>query len=159
MKAITLIQPYASLVVDGRKRIETRSWPTRHRGKVAVHAGSKINRKECLRFGYNPDTIPRSAVLGTAIITDCVRFPHPKAPPDPYGNFARGRYGFILENVHKFSRPIPGAGWLNLWNWRRRPVTQAKIRHNAAAKAWAMRRTRLSQVGLKHLKKKIRSRR
>lgn len=38
MKAITLTQPYASLVAIGAKRVETRAWPTDHRGPLAVHA-------------------------------------------------------------------------------------------------------------------------
>lgn len=39
MKALTLHQPWASLVAVGAKTIETRSWPTKHRGPLAIHAG------------------------------------------------------------------------------------------------------------------------
>ncbi len=42
MKAITLTQPYASLVALGAKRIETRSWPTKYRGPLAIHAGAGL---------------------------------------------------------------------------------------------------------------------
>lgn len=38
MKAITLTQPWATLVAIGAKRIETRSWPTSYRGQLAIHA-------------------------------------------------------------------------------------------------------------------------
>lgn len=41
MKAITLYQPWASLVACGAKTFETRSWSTVHRGKLAIHAGKK----------------------------------------------------------------------------------------------------------------------
>jgi hypothetical protein len=41
MKAISLWQPWASLVAIGAKRIETRSWPTDHRGPIAIHAVTK----------------------------------------------------------------------------------------------------------------------
>lgn len=41
MKAITIKQPYASLIACGAKRIETRSWKTNYRGKLAIHAGMK----------------------------------------------------------------------------------------------------------------------
>jgi hypothetical protein len=44
MKAISLIQPWASLVVVGAKQIETRSWRTQHRGRVAVHASKKWDK-------------------------------------------------------------------------------------------------------------------
>lgn len=143
MKAITLIQPYASLIVDRRKRIETRSWPTRHQGKIAIHAGSRVDRKDCIRFGYDPEKVSRSAVLGTAYLVECVKFPNRKAPPDEYGNFRRGRYGFILKDVHRFARPVPVRGQLRLWHWRRKPPTPAEIRHNAAVKAWKTRRANM----------------
>jgi hypothetical protein len=42
MKALSLIQPWASLIVLGEKRIETRSWPTRHRGHLAIHANKNL---------------------------------------------------------------------------------------------------------------------
>jgi len=44
MKAITLRQPWASLIAIGEKRIETRSWPTKYRGPLAVHAAKSITR-------------------------------------------------------------------------------------------------------------------
>ncbi|HWR07118.1 ASCH domain-containing protein [Sporomusa sp.] len=39
MKAITILQPFASLIACGAKQIETRSWPTKYRGPIAIHAG------------------------------------------------------------------------------------------------------------------------
>ena len=39
MKAITILQPYASLIVAGAKQYETRSWDTPYRGIIAIHAG------------------------------------------------------------------------------------------------------------------------
>lgn len=44
MKAITIIQPWATLIAIGAKRFETRSWATTHRGPIAIHAGKKIDR-------------------------------------------------------------------------------------------------------------------
>jgi hypothetical protein len=42
MKALTLTQPYATLVAIGAKRIETRSWSTRYRGPLAIHAAKSL---------------------------------------------------------------------------------------------------------------------
>jgi hypothetical protein len=42
MKGLTLTQPWATLVAIGAKRIETRSWPTRYRGLLAIHAGAGL---------------------------------------------------------------------------------------------------------------------
>ncbi len=44
MKALTMHQPWATLLALGEKTIETRSWDTKHRGLVAIHAGKKIDR-------------------------------------------------------------------------------------------------------------------
>lgn len=44
MKALTLIQPWATLIMLGEKQIETRSWNTKYRGKLAIHAGKKIDK-------------------------------------------------------------------------------------------------------------------
>jgi hypothetical protein len=42
MRAITLTQPYATLVALGAKHIETRSWATSYRGPLAIHAGKGL---------------------------------------------------------------------------------------------------------------------
>jgi hypothetical protein len=76
----------------------------------------KLDRDACVNFGYDPYTIPTGALLGMAVVADCVEFPHPSAPPDPYGDFAPGRYGWLLQYPIKWFRPIPNVkGSLGLW--------------------------------------------
>jgi len=41
MKALSLLQPWASLIAQGDKRIETRSWSTSYRGQIAIHASAR----------------------------------------------------------------------------------------------------------------------
>lgn len=38
-KALTILEPWASLIACGAKKVETRSWPTKYRGTIAIHAG------------------------------------------------------------------------------------------------------------------------
>jgi hypothetical protein len=45
MKAITILQPWASLIACGAKKIETRSWATKYRGPLAIHAGKALTHK------------------------------------------------------------------------------------------------------------------
>jgi hypothetical protein len=54
VKALTLHQPWASLVAAGVKMIETRSWSTRYRGPLAIHAGAKRPRAEWFDIGDAP---------------------------------------------------------------------------------------------------------
>lgn len=84
MKALSLIQPWATLIVLGEKRIETRSWPTKHRGHLAIHASKNFPddcrrlceerpfREALARHGLTADTLPLGQVLGFATIDDCV---------------------------------------------------------------------------------------
>jgi hypothetical protein len=51
MKGITLTQPWATLVAIGAKKIETRSWSTKYRGPLAIHAARNFpNDDQCLCF-------------------------------------------------------------------------------------------------------------
>lgn len=91
MKALTLTQPYASLVIWEEKWLETRSWSTTYRGPLAIHAAKAIPsdlmermKDECLNsrgwfwdaFKRNwiayPTALPRGAVLGTVELVNCV---------------------------------------------------------------------------------------
>ncbi len=78
MKAITLWQPWASLIAIGAKKIETRSWATKYRGPLAIHAAIKAVEKPLYidqRFirllqnaGYNkPDDLLKGYIVATCI--------------------------------------------------------------------------------------------
>jgi hypothetical protein len=83
MKAITILQPYASLIAVGAKRFETRSWATAYRGPIAIHAGKKPYFQEsaivCSPFanetnrilGFRWNRLPYGAVIATADLVEC----------------------------------------------------------------------------------------
>jgi len=90
MKAITIYQPYASLIAVGAKRYETRSWATNYRGPIATHAGKRPWTESPFNFinavrGYLHDDsgmiapIPYGAVVATADLVDCwgIIYVHP----------------------------------------------------------------------------------
>lgn len=149
MKAISLWQPWASLVAIGAKRIETRSWSTSYRGPLAIHAarrwtrdqrrlcltdhfaaaleGAGLKRPGCRAFEIN---LPLGAVIATCEIAHCVEiapgrrklwgeqcFIPPEAPELLFGNYAPGRFAWILENVKLLEEPIPAVGRQALFNW------------------------------------------
>lgn len=80
---ISLWQPWASLLVGGEKRIETRGWPTKFRGRLAVHAGKRLDLDTCYeprtsmalsRLGiHRPSALPTGGVLGWVTIADCLK--------------------------------------------------------------------------------------
>ena len=48
MKALTILQPWATLIAVGAKKVETRSWATNYRGPLAIHAGKDMNTPHCV---------------------------------------------------------------------------------------------------------------
>lgn len=123
VKALSIMQPWAWLIVNRHKAIENRDWPTRYRGPVAIHAGKRIDEScdASLSMGRHPVTdriveieTPANwatgGIVGVADVVDCVT-----RSDSPW--FV-GRYGFVLTN----QRPvpfIPVRGALGFFDWRR----------------------------------------
>lgn len=84
MKAITILQPYATAIAIGIKQFETRSWETKYRGEIAIHAGKS---KECLKLNIGRpeqlglktfEDLPFGAIVATAELINCWEIPdHP----------------------------------------------------------------------------------
>lgn len=129
MKAISLWQPWASLIADGLKTIETRPRPWNHKGLVAIHAAKHVDRPACRMFGYDPDKIPRGAVVAIAHMDGCQQFASNDPRTDAYGDFTAGRYGYFLHSVRKLPLPIPAKGKQGIWLWAR-PSNCAHKCHN-----------------------------
>ncbi|WP_331281011.1 ASCH domain-containing protein [Brevibacillus thermoruber] len=81
MKAITIHQPWATLIALGEKRFETRSWATKYRGPLAIHAGKKVDRDACeaepirsvlAKHGYTADNLPTGVILAVGEMVDCL---------------------------------------------------------------------------------------
>ena len=133
MKALTLTQPWATLVAIGAKRYETRSWYTAYRGPLAIHAAKsfpKWARALCDKepFGsilwsqnYRWHTLPLGKILATCRLVRCV--PTANMPctlpgnEEAFGDFTIGRYAWELTEVVMLLEPIPTRGMLGLWEW------------------------------------------
>ena len=126
MKALTIQQPWASLIADHRKKIETRSWSTPHRGPIAIHAAMRsLDADLAVLCGYEPNDLPRGAVLCIAQLVAIERVEEVRGDLLEqellFGNYGDGRYAWFLENVEQFERPIPARGALGLWEWNNKP--------------------------------------
>ncbi|MEK5415220.1 ASCH domain-containing protein [Paenibacillus sp. FSL L8-0708] len=145
MKAITIIQPWATLIALGEKRFETRSWATKHRGPLAIHAGKKIDKDACeepkikaalARHGYTADNLPTGAVVAVSDLKECfkirrdvlggvialesdTRKTHFSTLDKElaFGWFGSGRSAWETTNVQLLPEPIPAKGQQGLWNW------------------------------------------
>jgi hypothetical protein len=92
LKAISIRQPYAWLMVNGYKDIENRKWATKVRGPVLIHAGTKRPKPDHMKAfldAWPEAVLGYGGVIGVAEIADCVEKHRSK--------WFRGRYGWVLE--------------------------------------------------------------
>lgn len=126
MKALTIKQPWASLIIDGYKKYEFRSWKTNYRGKILIHAGLNIEKDMLVRFEkYNLDYI-KGAIIGEAELVDCIlvdsEFNNELRNINPivYGRSNHTEtYAWKLTNIIKYDNPIYIKGKLGLWNYEK----------------------------------------
>jgi hypothetical protein len=114
MKALTICQPYASAIVHGLKKVENRTWETRYRGLLLIHAGKSRAYLENAIAAYGshflwlrPNSLPFGAIIGRVNLVDCVNEEEGKRI-DPV--WANGPFCFVLENPVLFEPPIPYKG-------------------------------------------------
>jgi hypothetical protein len=133
VKALTLTQPWATLVAIGAKQIETRSWSTRYRGPLAIHAAKGFPRAahdlcytepfitalELAKIG--PGVLPRGLVVATCQLTNVVRVEpgrlYATERERAFGDYTIGRYAWLLDEVEPLPEPMPARGALGLWEW------------------------------------------
>jgi hypothetical protein len=131
LKALSLWQPHAQAIALGLKRWETRDWPTRYRGPLAIHAAQRPwkdagewHREARQRIDrsiaqYGPVNWAFGAVVCVADVVDCVRTSELRRWLDPiaafWGDFSdgaegKGRWAFTLTNVRVLPQPVPWRG-------------------------------------------------
>ena len=124
MKVLTIKEPWASLIINGYKKYEFRSWKTKYRGKILIHAGMSLEKDAAKRFSeYNLEYY-KGAIIGEATITDCIlvdtKFNEELRKINPLV-YARSNhvetYAWKLENIKKYDKPIYIKGKLGLWNY------------------------------------------
>ena len=133
MKAISLLQPGATPVVLGIKTIETRSWTTKYRGPILIHASQgkagRIFADEPPFKKYIRDfnVFPFGAMIGKATITNIIRVEDLAMSDElinrlameekAFGDYSEGRYAWMLEDHMQFDKPVPARGTLNIWEY------------------------------------------
>lgn len=129
MKVLSLLEPWASLIKEKVKFVETRSWKTSYRGELYIHASlRKVTKKEekintlvnllknnDFKYGY---------IIAKCNLIDCIYM------DDKYleniqknkiehmcGEYSIGRYAWILGDIEILHTPIPAKGKLSIWNY------------------------------------------
>tara|TARA_R110000868_G_scaffold119513_5_gene317294 strand:- start:26335 stop:26769 length:435 start_codon:yes stop_codon:yes gene_type:complete len=136
MKTLTVKQPWASLIVKGIKDIENRTWKTKFRGRILIHASAKIagsrldslnqEQFDVLVDKNNGGNYDCSSIIGSVEIVDCV-INHESIWAEKSPEFTTNRanqegfkpiYNWVLANPIKFEQPIENVkGKLSLWEY------------------------------------------
>ncbi len=126
LKVITIKQPFATLIAKGLKKYEFRTWKTKYRGEILIHAGKGIDKIAMKRYEYLHFSFPKGCIIAKANLSDCVdideemRCKLKKENELVYYNTIYNKtwngYGFKLEN-RKELEPIYIKGKLGLWNY------------------------------------------
>ena len=126
MKVLSIKEPWASLIMNGTKKIETRSWKTKYRGEIYIHASlskAKITKSEVYEL-IKDMNFKCGYIICKCNLVDCIYM------TDEYvndmkinhyeeyicGHYEVGRYAWIVEDV-KVIEPIEAKGKLGLWNY------------------------------------------
>lgn len=126
MKAITIKEPFATLVKDGIKIYETRSWKTKYRGELYIHAGKSISKSNNVptAINYLKSEMKPGYILCKVKLVDCIEmtsdfidYIKDNTNEEDYGRYEIGRYAWKMEVIEVLKEPIPCKGQLGLWNY------------------------------------------
>ncbi len=129
--ALTVRQPWASAIVDGRKTVENRTWFTPRRGVIAIHAGAALDTRPrgnmaALNSAWGDrrgEDFDRGVILGTARLIDCHLQGDDRCECDgnPWAEWSfrelvqKPTVHWILTEARAFVTPIRAKGALQLW--------------------------------------------
>ncbi len=126
MKVLSIKEPFATLVKDGVKRYETRSWKTNYRGEIYIHASiglsTSLNKEKGM--SYLKSDIKPGYILCRCNLVDCIlmdedfiNYIETETNEKDYGDYRLGRYAWKLEVLEVLETPILAKGRLGIWNY------------------------------------------
>ena len=131
LKAISLWQPYCSLIALGLKKYETRSWKTNHRGKLLICSTAKLTKKQYQQYlkicnsvelpAWNEINFPCGKAIAVCDLVDCIpitpSFIKEQSETEiKSGDWEVGRYAWKLENIQPITEPFAVKGKQGLFN-------------------------------------------
>lgn len=143
MRIITLWEPWATLMARGDKRIETRSWSTRYRGPMAIHAAkgglgdfemSGLLEEPFFKEAMTTAIMNPGHILAVVNLVDCVEVSRLERlgrslftlKEKAFGNYAEGRFGWITGDLFRLDYPIIHKGGQGLRNASADVIQQIK---------------------------------
>lgn len=127
MKVISIKQPYATLIAEGYKEYEFRTWKTKYRGEILIHASLEVDKIAMEKYKDLNLEYPNGCIIAKATLNECIEinddFRKMIKPKNIYLyiyshvlNNDKNKYAFYLNNIEKIN-PINIKGQLGLWNY------------------------------------------
>jgi hypothetical protein len=121
MKCLSVSQPYADLIIQGKKTVELRTWNTKFRGEFLVHAPLGIKIEVCKKLGIDKENLRTGVIIGRAELYDVKVYSTTNEIKSDYSKhfaskeFLDHKYGFLLKNPKELRVPIPYKGSLGFF--------------------------------------------
>jgi len=121
LKALSVRQPWAELVLRGEKGMLLRTWTTSHRGPLAIHAPRKIKREACTHWELDPDALATGVVLGVVELKEVLALDG-QAYREHEGqhlaehSFCSPIYGWVVDTPVRLRAPFPAPGRQRLFD-------------------------------------------
>ena len=128
MKVLSIKEPYATLIKDGVKTYETRSWKTNYRGEIYIHASLTQSKSETYETAikYLKSEPKPGYILCLCKLVDCIPmtkefidYINRETKEAEYGRYSEDRYAWKLELIEVLNEPIKAKGKLGIWNYER----------------------------------------
>lgn len=139
IRGLSLTQPWATLMAEGKKQIETRSWYTLYKGSVAIHAAKTFPRwaRDLAQTGTFLNALnrpneefPLGAIVAVGNLHRVGRIGQRsdgavyivgrdlpvEGDEVEFGDYSPGRYAWVFTNVQPLAHPVPCRGALGLWH-------------------------------------------
>jgi hypothetical protein len=132
LKCLSVSQPFADLIISGKKTIELRNWNTNFRGEFLIHSPLKIRTDDVKRLKINKKFVT-GAIIGKAQLYDVKKYNTVKEIKlDQKFHFASKKFqnktfGFILKDAKPFRIPIPLKGQLGFFEVNIPKIKNKKI--------------------------------
>lgn len=134
VKVLSLMQPWAHLVVIGAKKIETRSWDTKYRGPLLIHASKRFTEEQAklcqqspfnryidnlhdIETGYIIGAVDLWQIESTEAWLRSADLKHEDAQEYCFGDYGKNRFAWHLRYAMEFNEMIPARGSLGLWDF------------------------------------------
>ena len=128
MKTLSIRQPWASLIAEGYKTMELRTWENDYRGPLAIHASKKFEKMTCQilkelfpKIPFDKLNYPQGEIIARCELVDIISLRNPVYEElaakhlCPLSHFYHVHYGWVLSNIKPLPTPIPCKGQLGLF--------------------------------------------